>query len=103
MLTSVVIQTGIPLDKLHVEFENSVLFSPTFKPPSQMSSLLHFGVTDGAALLIKAVAPSSSSSTRNNIHGSARGSNNNGFGFVNSIYEIPLDARPEDLLSFCEV
>ena len=92
-----------------MEFENSVLFSPTFKPPAHMSSLMHFGVTDGAALLIKAVAPSSSSSTSNhisnssainNIHSSA---NSNGFRFVNSIYEIPLDARPEDLLLFCEV
>jgi hypothetical protein len=93
-----------------VEFENSVLFSPTFKPPAHMSSLMHFGVTDGVALLIKAVVPSSSSSTSNfisnssaisNIHSSAN--SNSGFRFVNSIYEIPLDARPKDLLSFCEV
>ena len=93
-----------------MEFENSVLFSPTFKPPAHMSSLMHFGVTDGAALLIKAVAPSSSSSTSNyisnssainNIHSSAN--SKNGFRFINSIYEIPLDALPEDLLSFCEV
>jgi hypothetical protein len=68
---------------------------------------MHFGVTDGVALLIKAVAPSSTSnnisnsSAINNIHSSAN--SNNGFRFVNSIYEISLDARPEDLLSFCEV
>ena len=69
-----------------------------------MSSLLHFGVTDGAALLVKAVAPSHSSSTTNssNIQSSGR-SSNTGLRFINSIYEIPLDSRPEDLLTFCEV
>jgi hypothetical protein len=91
------------MDKLHVEFENSIIFSPTFKPPSQMSSLLHFGVSDGAALLVKAVAPSSSShssSTTNSSNIQSGRISNTG---INSIYEIPLDSRPEDLLTFCEV
>ena len=91
------------MDKLHVEFENSIIFSPTFKPPAQMSSLLHFGVTDGAALLVKAVAPFHSSSTTNSSNIQSGRSSNTGLRFINSIYEIPLDSRPEDLLTFCEV
>lgn len=94
------------MDKLHVEFENSIIFSPTFKPPAQMSSLLHFGVSDGAALLVKAVALSSSShssSTPNSSNIQSGRSSNTGLRFINSIYEIPLDSRPEDLLTFCEV
>ena len=92
------------MDKLQVEFENSIIFSPTFKPPAQMSSLLHFGITDGSALLVKSVAPSSSSHSNSSTTNPTNiPSGNTGMRFINSIYEIPLDSRPEELLTFCEV
>ena len=86
------------MEKLQIEFENTIIYSPTFVSSSQLTS---FGITDGAAVIVKSTTVSTPIAANNNTPLSYNNKSN--ANFVGSIYEVPINAKPEELLAYCEV